>query len=90
MTFINRETIMSVFDKFTDHLVDNWKDAWKWTSVQVSGLSTLVVTYFMTYPDEYSKIVDSLPERYRIFVGPLAGMFFLYVRLRRQGTSSTN
>lgn len=69
--------------------VEDWTQAWKWLSVQASLLFACISTYVMTYPDEFAKIVDHVPETYRPFVGILVAMFPLYLRLKKQAQAAT-
>lgn len=43
-------------------LIDNWKDAWRFSSVRVLGLGTVVPGLIEMFPDQALRIWALLPE----------------------------
>ena len=65
--------------------VDNWREAWKWLSVQMALVVGIITTYATTYPEDFAAFVDMLPEWARPLVGLFIAVAAIYLRLKKQG-----
>ena len=76
-------------------LVPEWREAWKWSSVQFAGLISMAVTAFAANPQLLLSIVNFMPadptQRAVAAVGVGAVAFFgpTVLRLWRQGNAPT-
>lgn len=73
---------MSVKQKFIDSLVEDWKDAYKWLSVQAIFLLTTVATLTELFPAEWDQIKDALPDPVRKVALTVVGVALIYARLK--------
>lgn len=79
-----------IVQKADKSFVDDWRNAPKWLSVQFALIFGVILTYVTAYPEEVSKIVESLPDEYRIPLGfVITTVIPIYLRLKQQGGSTT-
>lgn len=50
-------------------LVDNWRQAWKWGSVQLALLAGAVSGWAASDPNGFARVMDMLPEWARPLLG---------------------
>jgi len=82
---------MSIKQKFLDSLVEDWKDAWRWFSVQSMAIFTVIMTFSVTNKAEFDALLDAaLPEWAQGPVVALLGMGSIYMRLKDQSKGKTN
>jgi uncharacterized membrane protein len=80
---------MGIKQKFLDSLVEDWKNAWKWFSVQSTLIITFIATFAVTEKETFDSIVSVLPEEVRKVLVPLIGLFMVYARLKDQSKGKT-
>lgn len=80
---------MSIKQKFLDSLVEDWKNAWKWFSVQSTVIITFIATFAVTEKETFDSIVNVLPEEVRKILVPVIGMIMVYARLKDQSKGKT-
>lgn len=79
---------MSVKQKFLDSLVEDWKQAYKWFSVQSMFIFTAIMTFAVTNRDEFDALMNAvLPQWLQGPVVALLGIGSIYMRLRDQTKS---
>lgn len=76
-------------EKADKSFVDDWRDAWKWLSVQAAVLAGIIVTLSTQYPEEFAKVLEMIPEDLRPFISLIVFSFLpIYLRLRDQSKST--
>ena len=72
-----------------DRLVDDWRSAWKWVSVQLAVVGSLLIGWFLAYPETILSTLNMLPAELRPWCPPAVsfGLFVLVLaaRLWKQG-----
>lgn len=51
-------------------LIDNWKEAWKFWSVQLGVLGTVVTSVLLASPDAAMVAWNTFPEEFKQFIPP--------------------
>lgn len=51
-------------------LIDNWKEAWKFWSVQLGVLGTVVTSVLLASPDAAMVAWSTFPEEFKQFIPP--------------------
>jgi hypothetical protein len=74
-----------IIQKANASFVDNWREAYKWLSVQLALVFGIFVTYATTEPEQVAKIVEFFPQEFRIPVGfLLTTVLPIYLRIKSQ------
>lgn len=55
------------------HLVYNWRDAWRWFSIQAFALIALIPLVWMGLPDDVKEMVPDSWEKWIVIVMAVAG-----------------
>lgn len=72
-------------EKADSKFVDNWREAHKWLSVRFAIVFGVVTSLLTTYPDEVAKMIDALPQEFRIPLGFVVTTILpIYLRLKTQ------
>lgn len=82
---------MNVKQKFLDSLVENWKDAWKWFSVQLMFIFTAIMTFSVTDRESFDSLMNALLPHWA--QGPFVaflGFWAIYMRLKDQNKNKGN
>ena len=65
-------------------LIENWFETfWKAWSVRFTALWTMLVAYFVAYPDQWAQVQAMVPEAYR----PLASLVIGFIVFATVGGS---
>jgi hypothetical protein len=76
---------MNVKQKFVDSLVEDWKQAYKWFSVQSMFIFTAIMTFAVTNREEFDTLMNAvLPQWAQGPVVAFLGVASIYMRLRDQ------
>lgn len=58
-----------LWNRLEARLVDNWRQAWKWGSVQLAMLAGVIAGWAASDPAGFARVVDLLPEWARPLLG---------------------
>jgi hypothetical protein len=62
----------------------NWKSSWRWLSMQLNVLASLLVAYVLASPEVLLTTLNQLPPEIRAYFPPMAGfVLFALVALAR-------
>ena len=75
---------MKFVEKFFDSLVEDWKDAWRWFSMQAMAFLTILAVWHEADEKGFNNFFEILPEPVRKVALPLSGILFMYLRLKSQ------
>lgn len=76
--------MQKIIDGLTKNFVSDWKNAWKWLSVQASLFVTALMVWITTSPTEFTKIIEMVEEPWRQILSLLFGFLLIYLRLKKQ------
>lgn len=81
---------MTRFRKWlTERLVADWRSSWRWLSVQLAGLVSLVVGFIFADPEILMRLLNLLTPEARVMISPFVSLALLVVvvgvRLWKQG-----
>lgn len=61
-------------------LVDDWRSSWRWWSMRLNALASLMIAYVLASPEVLLTTLNQLPPEIRAYVPPFAGIaLFLFV-----------
>lgn len=80
--------VKALWDKFTDSLIDDWKQAWKFLSVQLTAVYTVIAGYAAAEPAEFAKFLEMLPPEVKVVVVFILAVAPIYARLKKQKSLS--
>lgn len=70
-------------------LIPNWRDSWKWLSVQLAALAGLAAGWIFANPLELLQILYMIPAEVRVTLSPIVTVVVVAVvvgaRLWKQG-----
>lgn len=78
---------MTIKQKILDGLVEDWKQAYRWFTVQAIFVLTMIATFAEAFPDEFDQIKMMLPEPVRRVVLPILGVLLILMRIKNQGSN---
>lgn len=55
-------------------LVDGWRGAWRWASIRLGAVASLVGAYIWTAPDTALNVLNALPPETRAYLSPVVGI----------------
>ena len=56
--------------KWKVRLIENWKDCWKFWSLQLATLGTVITYVFLTFPDAAIMAWSAMPQEFRNTIPP--------------------
>ena len=68
--------------KFGDYLTDDWRDAWRWWSVQLMAIGAFLGPVWNLIPDEWTAL---LPDWLGSVLSSLIFLLAMLARIHRQG-----
>ena len=81
---------MTPFRKWLDaRMIPNWRDSWKWLSIQLAALSALAIGWVFASPLELLQILAMIPAEVRVKLSPFVTVAVVAIvvgaRLWKQG-----
>lgn len=75
---------MNIFVRFRAALVDDWRECWRWLSVQAAVVAGAVAGWAASEPVQFARAMEALPAWARPLVGALVALIPIYLRLKKQ------
>lgn len=56
------------------HLVNDWRRAWRWASVRLAAVASIVLAYLWAAPDQALLVLNAMPAETRAYLSPVVGI----------------
>ncbi|MPT48239.1 MAG: hypothetical protein E2598_07425 [Sphingobium sp.] len=75
---------MKFIERLRSALVDDWRDCWRWLSVQAAIIAGAVAGWAASEPEQFARMMEALPPWARPLVGAGVAIIPIYLRIYRQ------
>ncbi|CDO34561.1 hypothetical protein [Novosphingobium sp. KN65.2] len=75
---------MDIKTKIEARLVEDWREAWRWSSVQLALLAGVISGWAASDPGGFARVVDLLPDWARPLLGLIVTASAIATRLKAQ------
>jgi hypothetical protein len=55
-------------------LVEGWRGAWRWASIRLGAIASIVLAYLWAAPDMALTVLNSMPPEVRAYLSPVVGI----------------